>query len=263
MNSVTRYTTIGIMSILVLFPILVLFMYSFGVKMGYGDIVPDSFSLDTMMKLLDSPRFSRAFKNSLKLSLTVTFFTVVLGFGAAKTLGTIDFKGRRFLEVFVIVPALIPGIAIVLGLRNVMIDLNIEYTFLSLVLAELVFVLPYFMMFMIPVFRNYDLDYESQAATLGIGWIKRNLYVTVPQVKNGLVLATMYSFIVSWSIYLLVIYLGDASFPTMTRELFTIMSGSEGYDIGGMLSFFFILPALAVFLLSTIFMSDSEKAQNF
>ncbi|MBE6517350.1 MAG: ABC transporter permease subunit [Thermoplasmata archaeon] len=257
-----RYSILICMTIMIGLPIYALICNSFGTGFTYGQLIPESWSLDTLREVLDSPRFMDAFRNSIRLSLVVTVFTVILGFGVSKALGTVDFRGRRVMEIVLIMPAMMPGIALIFGLRDVMIWFDIEYTFESLILAELTFVLPYFIMLMMPVFRNYNLNYEYQAETLGVGWFNRLIHVTIPLVRNGLITATMYSFIVSWSMYLLTVYLADASFPTLPRVLFGLMSGAEGYDVAGMVAFFFIIPALIMFIVSTILMSRSDMSGN-
>ena len=247
------------MIFLVMLPIIPLLGWAFSTSWTWPNLLPDNVSFDRFVGVLTDPGYQQVIIDSILLSLIVTIISLALGFFAAKALGTVEFKGRRTLEIFMILPALASGITILFGLRYVFIRLGIYMTYPSLVLAEVVFCLPYIVMLLLPVFRNYSLDYEDQAATLGVGKLDTLIHITIPAVRSGLAVACMYTFMVSWSIYLIVAFFAPVGFDTVATELVPLIQMRGSSNTIAAMTLLFILPSLFVFIISSKMLSESAE----
>jgi ABC-type spermidine/putrescine transport system permease subunit II len=221
--------------------------------------LPNEFSIDRFIGVLSTDIFLNAIYNSIVLAVAVTLLSLALGFFAAKTLGMMDFKGRRTLEIIMLLPALAPAIAILYGIREVFVDLGMYLSWTSLVIAQTVFTIPYIIMLLIPLFRNYDPDYESQAATLGVSKLNTLLHVTLPSIKSGLVVACMYTFMISWSMYLVVNFLAPVGYSTLATLLLPLVATWSSSTTVAVMTLVFILPAFVVFIFSSKMLSDSTN----
>ena len=252
MNKLPRYTILLMMSVVMIVPMIPLLGWAFSTGWKFPNMLPANFTMETFLSIFKSNVYVEALVNSVILSTLVMLISLLIGFHVAKALGVREFRGRRFLEIFILLPALTPAIALVFGMRNFFIDIGMFKSYWSLVLAQVTFTIPYMVMLLTPVFRNYDTDYEKQSATLGVGKLNTALHVTMPAIKPGLVVACMYTFIVSWSIYLFTYYLMPPSFKTMTTLLMPMISvnWTDGTVLAAM-TLLFILPAFIVFAISS------------
>ena len=251
MRRLFRNIIIVIMAILVILPIIPLVGWAFSTSWTYPNLLPDDFSMEKFFAVLGNSQYLQATVDSIILSTIVTFTALFLGFFAAKALGTEEFRGKRIVEIYMLLPALASGISILYGLRYVFINTNMYLTYTSLVLAQVVFCLPYIIMLLIPVFRNYDTDCEAQAATLGVGKISTFIHVTIPSVKSGLAVACMYTFMVSWSIYLVVSFFAPVGFKTLATLLVPMIQMMGSYSTIAAMTVLFILPSLFVFVITS------------
>ena len=67
----------------------------------------------------------------------------------------------------ILLPAIVPVISAVMGMDGIFLRIYLANTYIGLVLAQLVFTLPYMIMGLASVFKGYNLEYEQQACTLG------------------------------------------------------------------------------------------------
>ena len=254
-----RVAIIVMMIVLVLLPIIPLLGWAFSTGWTYPNLLPNGFSMTRIMDTLNDPKYIQAIINSIILSVTVMVTSLLLGFFAAKTLGTKEFRGSKIVEICMLLPALASGISILFGLRYVFIHMNIYLSYISLVLAQVVFCLPYIIMLLIPVFRNYDTDYEAQAATLGVGKLGTFVHVTIPAVKSGLAVACMYTFMVSWSIFLVVSFFAPIGFDTVATLLVPKIQMLGSYSTIAAMTILFILPSLFIFIISSKMLGDTNN----
>lgn len=245
-----RILVLALMFIVILVPLYVLFGHALFLHWWFPDLAPSDLSVENIRYILNDNQYYRAIKNSLKLTITVTLLSMFLGFFAAKTLGTMKFRGSKFMEIYMLLPSLTSNVSFLYGLRYMLIRYDLYLTYESLIFVQMISCLPYSIMLMIPVFKNYDIDYEHQARTLGAGWINTLLYVTLPAVKSGIAVAFMYTFMVSWAMFLAMSFFAPVGFHTIATLLVPLIQDSTDYNLIGSLTLMFILPAILVFVLT-------------
>ena len=258
MNRAGRYLTAISIILAVSIPISILVAWAFTLKWPYPQLMP-SFTTYYLKFIMDTGILFKPLMNSVLLSLIVTGLSFILGVLPAKYLGTKEFKGKRALHVFVMLPALAPGIAIVFGMLPVFVKLNIYMTFEALLLGQITFALPYMIMVLSSSFQNYDTDYEAQSTTLGMGKIDTFLHVTLPMIKSSAAVACMYTFMVSWSMYLFTAMYLPKGFSTLVTTLLPMAaSGSAIPQEIAITTILFFLPSL-IFLIATTFIIRSDN----
>lgn len=247
----------SIIVIVTILPILLLFIQSLG-KWVFPDLLP-VWDLNTTFKYIFSDTLLTPLVNGIILAIIVTVLSLILGFFPAKYFGTMNFHGKRILEIITIIPALTPGIAIVFGMRGVFIDLNIYQSYIALVLGQLTFALPYMILSLSSVFRNYDISLESQSETLGVDKLNTMIHVTIPAVKPGIAIGCMYTFIVSWSMYLFTSIYAPKGFQTLVTYLFPFFSsGLVSDQIIAILSIAYFVPSVIILWISSRLMGSDK-----
>lgn len=260
MSPRTRNIIIALMLMAVLVPLVPLALWSFADIWPFGQPLPD-FSLRSWGKTLANAGVLEALGNSLLLCVVVVALSLCLSFFAAKNLGTRRFRGRRVLQLLLLVPSFVPQIAIVFGMQRVFSQVGLYNNVPGVVVALLVFYVPYMTLLLSAVFEGYDMDYERQARSLGVGGWHILWHVTLPAVRSGVIVSCIFSFIGVWAAYLVVSAVAHPTFKTMSLLAFPmISSASNGYAATACVIFLYILPVLLVLaFFSKLLVNDDHR----
>ncbi|HTY47199.1 MAG TPA: ABC transporter permease subunit [Methanomassiliicoccales archaeon] len=249
------WAALAFLFVAVLLPLLPVIIWSFSFRWPYPNLLPEwssrawdyVFSQSTMIDTMVT---------SIELSAVVTLLTLLIGYSTARALGTREFRGKSAVELFILLPAIIPVISAVMGMQGVFTRLGLSDTFPGVVIAHVVFALPYMVFGLASVFKNYNLEYEQQARTLGADRWNVFAHVTVPGILPGMVVSCLFVFVVSWSQYLSTIIVGGTAVRTLPMVLFALM-GSGDYAVASAVAIIFILPVLILLALTSKFLAGS------
>ena len=170
-----------------------------------------------------------------------------------------DFRGKDFISVMLMLPVIVPPLCVAMGLHLWFIKLGLAETFIGVVLVHLTFCLPYSIFVMWGVFSNYNPDYESQARSLGANPWKIILRVMLPLTLPGIMVAGLFSFLLSWSQYLSTLIIGGGRITTLPILLFALM-GSGDRPVAAAVSIVFVAPAFLALLFSARYLGGRSIA---
>jgi putative spermidine/putrescine transport system permease protein len=230
---------------------------SFAYRWFYPQLIPNEWSLDAWNSVLDDDLF-KALYNSITIAVSVTIVSVIIGIPASRAMGLYTFRGKRIVEFLILAPTIVPGIAVAMGLNINFLRWGLAGEPFGVGLVHLVPVMPYVVLTLSGVFANYNPEFEQQARTLGAGPIRTFWYVTLPAIFPGLVVASLFAFLVSWSQYILTFLIGQGRVVTMPVLLFTTIPGGRNPNIAAM-SLVFIAPAVLILMLSSRYLSGESN----
>ncbi|MDR3308123.1 MAG: ABC transporter permease subunit [Coriobacteriales bacterium] len=263
MSKTAHTVIIAIMLFAIVAPLVPLVLWSFAKAWPVTQIVPN-FNLQSWSQALSDKQVGRAVTNSFTLSLTVVGISLALSFFAAKNLGTRRFKGRRLVQLLLLVPSFIPQISIVFGMQRVFAQVGLYSNFIGLVVALLVFYVPYMTLLLSAVFENYDLDYENQAMSLGVGRLNILFHVTLPMVRSGVIVTCVFGFIGTWSAYLITSAIAAPAFKTLPLLLFPMINGgTNGFGLTAAIVILYIAPVLLILaIFSKLLVNDTNRPKD-
>lgn len=246
-------------AVAILLPVLILIIWSFAHQWFYPGVLPESWSMRSWGYLwnVSGSQIRSSLVESVILSSFVAFVSVAVALPAGRALGLYEFQGKSLLAFILMLPVVVPPLTVAMGLHLWFIQLDLADTLTGVVLIHLTFSLPYSIFVLWGVFANYNPDIEQQAQTLGAGKFQLLVYVTLPVVKSGIIIAGLFSFLVSWSQYLSTLIIGGGEVITLPVLLFALM-GSGDRPVAAAVSLVFLVPALAALLFS----SKSMKQEN-
>ena len=186
---------------------------------------------------------------SFSLALVTTMVSLTLGIPAGRALGLYDFPGKRISMLFLTLPIIVPPLSVSMGLHLWFIQLGLAETFVGVVLIHLTFCLPYTVFVIRGVFTDYNPDFEEQARSLGASPARIIVMVIFPMILPGVIIAALFSFLISWSQYLSTLIIGGGKMLTLPILLFSLM-GSGDRPVAGAVSLIFILPAFLALMSS-------------
>ena len=243
-------TAVVVAGVVLLFvPIVPLILHALGDQYFFPQLLPDAMDLDGFRRALAADdRVLAATLVSLRIAVTVTVLSLLIGIPAARAMGLYVFRGRSAIEFFLLAPVLVPTIAIGLGLQSTFLRLGLANSEIGVTLVHLVPSLPYTVIILSGVFSNYRPEFEDQARSLGASRWRIWWSVTLPAIRPGVAVAAFFSFLISWSQFVLTLLIGGGSVITLPILVFSLISGGN-LRLTSVVSLLFVLPALALLAL--------------
>jgi putative spermidine/putrescine transport system permease protein len=240
-----------LIAIVVLAPIIPQIIWSFAFRWFFPSLLPSHWSMDSWQYVFStSSRVGEGLINSLIIAVIVSILSILVGLPAARALALYEFRGKSAVEWLLMVPILVPGIVAVMGIHIMFIRYRLTDTFLGVALVHLIPTIPYMVLVMASVFANYGTDLEDMARTLGAGPIRVFWHVTLPGILPGLVVATMFTFLISWSQYVTTLLIGGGRIITLPLVLFPFISGSNQATAAA-ISLVFVAPAVIALIFTS------------
>ncbi len=257
--SVNVIIVIGLMMGLLL-PFVPLWIWSFSHRWLFPAVLPTEWSLRAWTYVFSSSsQVWTAFWHSFVVATAVTLLSIPIGIMAGRAIGLYHFRGRTLVQFLILAPTIVPVLAVAMGIHVVFIRYGLADTLLGVIFVHLVPVTPYMVLIMSSVFANYDTDYEDQARSLGAKTVQVFRYVMLPTIWPGLMVGTLFAFIISWSQYLLTLLIGGGQVITLPVLLFSFANSGDN-AITAAMSLVFIAPAILILLLTSRYLSSKDAA---
>jgi putative spermidine/putrescine transport system permease protein len=266
-RTLLRFRGIGILLVLLLVivsPFVAFALNAFSFRWFFPELFPKQWTLRAWERIF-SARFGmlHVAGRSIALAISVTIAAVLIGLPAGRALGMRHFRLKRLVEFLVLAPAIIPPIAIGMGLSVIFNRLGISGTWTGVAVAHLIPVLPYVILTLAARFKTYDSTLEAQARTLGAGPVRVFWMITVPSITPAVMVAALFAFLISFSQYMLTMLIGAGRIITLPVLLFSAIPGGDTPAIAA-LSTVFVLPSLLILLLTARYLgSDKRQPQEW
>lgn len=241
-------------------PLIPLAIWSFAKGWFFPDILPKNWSMRAWeYAMSDTAGVIDSLWLTIGISLAATALSILVGVPAGRALGMYKFRGKEFVELMILAPTIVPGIAVVLGIHSVFISMGLNNTVTGVILVHLIPTLPYMVLVMSGIFANYDPAFEAQARSLGASPLKTFWYVTLPAIMPGIIVGGLFAFLVSWSQYILTLLIGGGRVVTLPLLLFNFATSGRN-DITGAIGMIYILPGIIILLLTAKHLSGRSGA---
>lgn len=259
MAHLRRMAAIVLISWLVL-PLVPLAIWSFARGWTFPNLLPQNWTLQPWAFAL-SPQSGVLHSLGLTtgIALAATALSVLLGVPAGRALGQYKFRGKTLIELIILAPIIMPGIAVAMGLQSVFIGLHLNNTVTGVVLVHLIPTLPYMVLVMSGIFAAYDPLVEDQARSLGASPGQVFRHITLPAILPGIIVGAMFTFLVSWSQYILTLVIGGGRVQTLPLLLFQFATSGRN-DITGAIGMIYILPGVLILILTARHLTGRNSA---
>ncbi len=220
----------GTSALIVLLGIVVLGLWSFAGYWGFPDAFPDSFTLRNWMRF--GPGTLEALGETALIAVTAGLIALILTIGCleAEFRYGLSFSQRALWLLYL--PLLIPQTAFLPGLQTFMLNLGADVGRLPVIIAHLVFVLPYVFLSLADPFRAWDKRMGVIAAALGASPNGVLWRVRLPMLLRPILTALAVGLAVSVGQYLPTLLIGGGRVATLTTEAVALASGGDRRAIG-------------------------------
>jgi putative spermidine/putrescine transport system permease protein len=216
------YIVAAIIMFLLVIPTLIVIPMSFS-DSQYLEFPPDVWSMRWYDVYLESSKWMRATVTSLQVGVLTMLVATPMGTAAAYALFVSGHRTARALFAFLITPMIVPVILIAIGTFYAYGRVGLNNTITGLVLAHTVLAAPLVMIVITSALRNYDLNQERVARSLGATRLKAFFVITLPQIKFSIVTAALLSFLTSFDEVIIAIFVSGGTNATLTKHMFAAL----------------------------------------
>jgi putative spermidine/putrescine transport system permease protein len=254
-NDVLRWAALILLSIWLVGPFIPMLIWSFSFRWTIPDLLPETWSFRAWEYVGSrSSQVVPAIVDSLLIALPVTLLSAIIAIPAGRALGLHRFPGKRFVEFLILAPNIIPGLTVALGIQIVFIYYGLANTMVGVILVHLVSSMSYAVLVMAGVFANYNPEAEEVSRTLGASRLQTFRYVTLPSIFPGLVVASLFAFLISWDQYIATIIIAGGFVKTLSILVVAAAGGGER-AVSGALSIVFVAPAIVFLIIASKYLT--------
>lgn len=186
---------------------------------GFLNWPPVGFSWQWYESVTDSNVWAAAAVRSFVVASLSAFFGMLLGVPAAFMLVRKNFFGKTAVFGFLVSPIITPHIIIAVSLFYLYAKLGLVGTTIGLVLGHTVLAIPYVVITVMAIIKNYDIRLDHAAWTLGATKAKTLWYITVPLIRGGLIAAFMFAFIISFDELTIALFVTGGEYTTLPKQM--------------------------------------------
>lgn len=225
-------------------PLLYMFLKSVSYGWTWPNWRPDSLNFRAWEVIFRDPSLIVALKMTICVGVAVVLLNFLIALPAAVSLSRYNFKCKTMIEAILMLPILIPVLAIAMGMHLSMIKLGLADRMSGVILIHLMPTLPYAVRVLKSGFDRLGTNWEEQAIVLGIKRWKIFWTVTLPLMLPSLRSMAILVFVISLSQYVLTAIIGGGKVLTLPMLYYPFFNSSDEAVVAGFSVLFSILPIL-------------------
>ena len=195
-----------------------------------------------------------AILNSLKIAVATTVVATVFGTAIALALHRFQFLGRRFYEVLLFMPMLMPDIVLGIALLIFFVSAGIGLGLMTIIIGQCTFLVSYVFIVVSARLAGMDRTLEHASADLGANEWTTFRRVVLPQLMPGIVGGALLAFIISMDDLVITYFIAGVDVTTLPMFIFAMLRRGIKPEINAiavmMLTFSFIVASLGLYLRS-------------
>lgn len=220
-------------------PVLLLIPMSFG-SAEIIEFPPSKICLDQYYKFFSHPAWQSAVMKSLFVAFFTSIFSTTIGIMASLALVWGRFKGKGFINAFILSPMVVPLIVLALAYYISLAKFNLLGTRLGLVLAYTPLTLPFSVLPISATLRGFDRRLENAALNLGANRFQTFMKITFPIIRPGVLTGAIFAFMIAFDEVVIALFICGSTAVTLPKKMWDVIR----YEIEPM------LPAISTLLMA-------------
>ncbi|MCZ4352031.1 ABC transporter permease [Roseovarius aestuarii] len=220
----------------------------------YLSFPPESWSLRWYRAYFSSAEWLQATAVSFKVAFLTMILATTTGTLASYGLHTTRARLGKYMMVLLTMPMIIPVILLAVGIFLTFAPVGLNSTIGGLVLAHTVLAIPLVMITVTAGLKNFDINQEMVARSMGASRPWAFLTVTLPQIRNSVLSGALLAFIISLDEVVIALLIAGGDKATLTRRMFLALRDEIDPTIAAistlLIVFSIVMLALSQFLQS-------------
>jgi putative spermidine/putrescine transport system permease protein len=194
---------------------------------SYPDLFPRKLGFNPWVYVFKYTNIRRALATSYTIAPLVVVLSFLLALPTSYVLGRKSFPGKKFFNLVVLLPIIMPGMVVALSLSRVFTAIGLSQSFFGLVVAHTLMGLPYMIRVLSTSFQTIPQDVIDAAENLGATTFVKVRDIFLPMVLPGLLAGMVFAFTTSIEEFNLTYVIGTPTFETIPTILYSFM----GYNL--------------------------------
>ncbi len=195
-----------------------------------ADLVP-RLNLGNYVAVLGQGVFLRNIVNSIVVAVAVVAVSLFIGVTASYALGRVRFRGRKLLLLSILGISMFPQVAVLSGLFELIRALGLYDSLPGLMLAYLIFTLPFTVWVLTTFMRDLPKELEEAAIMDGAGPWTIVARVFMPLLWPALVTTGLLAFIGAWNEFLYALTFTLSPEKRTVPVAIALLSGSSQFEL--------------------------------
>jgi len=216
---------------------------------SYPDLFPQVLSINRWLLVWQQTSLSEAMFNSYTIAPVVSALSILLALPTAYAFGRIEFRGKAIAEMLTLIPLVIPGMIIGIFFSAMLVNLDINNPFFSIVLGHTILTLPYSIRILSAGFKSVPQDLIDASRNLGANhWNTfKNSYL--PLLKPSFLAALIFCLVRSLEEFSISFVLGAPDFITVPTILYSFLGYSFVRPDAAVVSMILVIPNVILMII--------------
>ncbi len=213
-------------------PIFVLVFFSF--EKSRLPVKFTGFTFDWYLKLFQNDDIGMALANSLIVASLAVILSTVMGTMAAVGLTRLHFKGKGAYRGLLLLPIIIPEIAMAVAALILFIAMGIRLGLATIVVSHIVFCVAYVTLTVMGRMEGLDPRLEEAAQDLGASPVMAFFRVTLPLLAPGIVAGALLAFVLSLDDFVITQFTAGVGSTTLPLRIFSMVKFGVSPEINAL-----------------------------
>lgn len=228
---------------------------------SYPNILPEKLSWGQWIYVFKYTNIVRALKTSYTIAPFAVLLSFILSLPTAYVLGRKQIPGKKFFQMIVLLPIIMPGMVVALFLSRVFTAFGLAQSFIGLVLAHTLMGLPYMIRVLTTSFEAIPQDIIDAAENLGANTFVKIKDIFLPMVRPGLLAGMVFAFTTSIEEFNLTFIIGTPTFETIPTILYSFLGYNFIRTNASVVALIMMIPnIIMLFAVENILKSDYLSA---
>lgn len=250
------FTVLVLVFIILPLPIVIISSFSSSSMIAFP---PKHFSLKWYISLASKREYITSFLLSLRIALISVVCSLTFGTMAALAIKRYTYRFPEMLKTMFLSPLMVPAVIIGIALMRFMNILGWINSFRAILVAHLLITMVYVIRTVLSSLVGYDITIEYAARDLGAGPLLTFRKITLPLIKPGLIVAGMFSFIVSLDETTISIFIAGGRTTTLPVRIYSMLEHGLDPTVTAISSLLIILALCILLLINKVMGLDKFK----
>jgi len=225
-----------------------------------GGWLPNGYTWSWFRQAWHTPGLTKSIEVTFEVAIADVAVALLIGVPAGYVLARKKFPGRNAILLFVLLPVILPSLTYAVQLAALMYRLGIGGTLLSVILVNLVPILPLVILITVPFVEQISPDVEHAAKVFGADNLRLFSRVLVPLLAPGIVAAGVLSLVRVLGSFELTFFVSGAKTQTLVVTIFGALSDPGGPPpaLTAAMTVFYMAIALLGLLISLRFANPAQ-----
>jgi putative spermidine/putrescine transport system permease protein len=259
----TGITFAVILSVVIIFPLIVVGTWAFTEVWRFPSVIPQQFGLKFWNQTLARSDVWEALSTSIRLATTVTLISATICLPAAYAFARMDFPGRNILFFSFLAGHAFPKFGLLVAIAAIFLNLNLIGTFWGVVLIQLSSTLLFMIWIPVAAFQAVDRRMEEAARDVGASPIRVFWSITLPQAGPTIAAAVLLSFVGTFYETEGAWLIGAPAIRTMPVLMISFINNQMVIQYGAVLSVLLWVPSFFALLFARRIIGGGAFARGF